>query len=405
MPSLERKPLCIIGLGYVGLPLARAFTFAGFPVVGYDSDAAKVARLQADFQPRGLTLTSSEDDLDGADTFIICVPTPVDSAHRPDVTCLTSACHTVGRHLRRGGMVVIESSVAPGCTEKVCLPIVESESGLGCPADFDMAYSPERVNPGDGQHTVESVVKVVAAVGDDGLDRAARLYSTVAHAGVHRAPSIRVAEAAKMLENTQRDVNIALMNECAMLFDSMGVSTTDVLAAARTKWNFLPFTPGLVGGHCIGVDPYYLMDAAQSAGQSAPLIRTAREVNNAVAPFVARKLMSKNPRRVLILGVAYKPNVPDVRNSQSIALAEILTSQGLTVDAIDPVADARLCPMPLKNRPDGTYDAIVCAVRHDAFAATVRNAIKSNLADGGKVYDLAGFFTPAEANDMNIWKL
>lgn len=405
MPSVERKTICVVGLGYVGMPLARAFTFAGFPVVGFDSDSAKVERLQRDYQPPRLTLTSSEDDLKGVDTFIICVPTPVDQAHRPDLTCLTSACHTVGRHLMRGGMVVVESSVAPGCTERVCLPIIAQESGLSCPTDFDMAYSPERINPGDGQHTVEGVVKVVAAIGDKGLSRIERLYCTVAHAGVHRAPSIMVAEAAKMLENTQRDVNIALMNECAMLFDAMGIATADVLEAARTKWNFLPFHPGLVGGHCIGVDPYYLADAAQAAGCDTPLMTTARKVNNGVAQFVVRKLMRLSPRRVLVLGIAYKPNVADVRNSQSLALVQSLTAQGVAVDVVDPVVDPHSAPCDLKSRPEGSYDAIVCAVRHDALVGLGRKAVGSSLAEGGVAYDLCGLFSPAEAKQKNIWKL
>jgi UDP-N-acetyl-D-galactosamine dehydrogenase len=334
----------VIGLGYVGLPLALAFAGAGFETVGYDSDKQRVSSLLAEHPG---AWTHSPRRLKGCTVYIVCVPTPVDTHHQPDLGSLMQACDDIGSVIRNGAVVVIESTVAPGMTEGVCGREIARASGLRQGVDFFMAYSPERINPGDSEHTLAKVVKVVAAEDNATLDRVAELYGSIIKAGIHRAPSIRVAEAAKCLENVQRDVNIALMNECAQMFEHLGIETRDVLAAARTKWNFLDFKPGLVGGHCISVDPYYLAAASEERGYHPELILAARRINDSMSEFIARKMAKMLSQegcptagaRVAILGMTYKPDVSDCRNSRVIDIVDELILYGVNPLVHDPLVD------------------------------------------------------------------
>jgi UDP-N-acetyl-D-glucosamine/UDP-N-acetyl-D-galactosamine dehydrogenase len=348
----------VVGLGYVGLPLAVAFGAAG-PAIGYDRDERKVARLKSGRDATGevsaqelsaarqLQLTSDAGALREADFVIIAVPTPVDAANRPDLTLLLSACEVAGRNLKRGAIVVVESTVYPGCTEEDCVPVLERASGLRWREGFHVGYSPERINPGDKEHSLAKIVKVVS--GDDAatLEKVASLYATVAKAGVHRAPSIKVAEAAKVIENTQRDLNIALMNELAIIFHRVGIDTADVLRAAGTKWNFVPFHPGLVGGHCIGVDPYYLTHKAEQLGYHPEVILAGRRINDAMAGYVAEMAVKRlaeagvaaRGAKAIVAGLTFKENVADLRNSKVADLVAGLKRHGLEVHVHDPVAD------------------------------------------------------------------
>jgi len=357
------KKMAVIGLGYVGLPLAVAFA-KHFPVVGFDVNEKRVQELQCGYDRNMeipeeklhnpfLLFTSNPDDLKGCDFFIITVPTPVDRAKRPDLSHLQEATRLVGRALSKGSLVVYESTVYPGCTEEVCIPILEQMSGLKAGVDFKVGYSPERINPGDQEHTLEKVVKVVAGQDRETTELLARVYGLVVTAGVYKASSIRTAEAAKVIENIQRDLNIALMNELAMLFHRMGLNTREVLAAARTKWNFLPFEPGLVGGHCIPVDPYYLTHKAQELGYHPELILAGRRINDSMAAYIARETVRLlirtgkivNGAKILVLGITFKENVSDVRNSQAMKLVQELEEYGCAVDAYDP----RVCELDRKT--------------------------------------------------------
>jgi len=352
---VKTPTLCVVGLGYVGLPLAHAFAKAGHTVLGYDIDASRVAELK---EGKDRTRELSEQQLKkvkiiysndpsiqrDANIKIIVMPTPVDAKNKPDLSMLTSATRTTGKYLRRGDIVVYESTVYPGVTEEICGPLLERESGLRCGKDFTLGYSPERINPGDREHTVSSIVKVVVGQDKETTTILCNLYGSIASAGVHRAPSIRVAEMAKAIENAQRDINIAYMNEIAMMCEKLGMATSDVLAAARTKWNFLPFTPGLVGGHCIGVDPYYLLEQARTLDLDLPLLTAARKVNDGMPSVVLRQVLhalqdqGKDPKccNVLTLGSTFKENIPDVRNSKALEILEMLTSAGCHVQAHDP---------------------------------------------------------------------
>jgi len=385
------RNIAVIGLGYVGLPVAAAFARSGVPVVGFDSSAGRIAELRrghdrtrevagVDLSNSNLRLADSAADLAGADFFIVTVPTPIDSARRPDLTALLRASQTVGSALRPGAIVVYESTVYPGATEEDCLPVLEQASGLLGGRDFTVGYSPERINPGDKTHRFETIRKVVAGQDAATLDVIAAVYGSVVKAGIHRAPSIRVAEAAKVIENTQRDLNIAFMNELSAIFHQLGIDTADVLAAAQTKWNFLPFTPGLVGGHCIGVDPYYLTHRAEKSGYHPEIILAGRRINDSVGMRVARECLRlllrasiANPR-VTVLGLTFKENVPDIRNSKVVDIVRELQSFGVAVQVHDPVAladDARheygLALVPEADlRP---ADAVVLAVAHEAYMA------------------------------------
>jgi UDP-N-acetyl-D-galactosamine dehydrogenase len=351
--------VAIIGLGYVGLPLAVAFG-AVCPTIGFDRDQRKIARLRERNDVTGevnaeqftasrqLQCTAEPAALREADFLIIAVPTPVDIAHRPDLTVLLSAMETAGRHMKRGATVVVESTVYPGCTEEDCVPVLERASGMRWREGFNVGYSPERINPGDKEHRLATITKVVSGDGPETLERVAKLYEQVALAGVHRASSIRVAEAAKVIENTQRDLNIALMNELAIIFHRMGIDTADVLRAASTKWNFVRFQPGLVGGHCIGVDPYYLTHKAEMLGYHPEVILAGRRINDGMARFVAEMAVKRlaqagfaaHGSKAIVAGLAFKEDCPDLRNSKVADLVAELRNYGLDVHVHDPVVDA-----------------------------------------------------------------
>lgn len=384
----------IVGLGYVGLPLAVEFG-KRFPTIGFDIKADRIAALKRGVDrtrettaeqlaaASRLSLTSDVDELRACEVFIVTVPTPIDRAKQPDLQPLQSASRTVGRVLRPGAIVIYESTVYPGCTEEECVPILEKESGLALNRDFWCGYSPERINPGDRQHTVARIIKVTSGSTPAAAEVVDTLYRTVATAGTHRAPSIKVAEAAKVIENCQRDINIAFVNELAMIFHRMGIDTHDVLAAAGSKWNFLRFVPGLVGGHCIGVDPYYLTYKAQQVGHHPQIILAGRRTNDDMGRYVAgqvvklliRKGLPVKGARVLILGLTFKENVPDIRNSRVLDIVDELHEFGCTVDVMDPLAD------PAETRheyhiepfsrweevPTAEYDAVILAVAHDEF--------------------------------------
>jgi UDP-N-acetyl-D-galactosamine dehydrogenase len=351
------RKIAVIGLGYVGLPVAVAFARGGAAVVGFDIDDIRVAELRAgrdrtrevdasDLARPGLSFASDAAELRAADFYIVTVPTPIDSARRPDLSAMLAATRSVGAVLKRGDIVVYESTVYPGAVEEDCVPILEACSGLKAGTDFNVGYSPERINPGDRTHRFETIAKVVSAQNARTLDIVADVYGSVVTAGIHRAPSIKVAEAAKVIENTQRDLNIAFMNELSLIFQALEIDTGDVLAAAGTKWNFLPFSPGLVGGHCIGVDPYYLTYRAEKAGYHPEVILAGRRINDEMGRRIARECIRGLLRRkgqsgtVTILGMTFKENVPDIRNSRVIDIVQELRSFGITVQIADPLADA-----------------------------------------------------------------
>ncbi|MBX9822621.1 MAG: nucleotide sugar dehydrogenase, partial [Afipia birgiae] len=350
------RKIAVIGLGYVGLPVAAAFARAGVPVTGFDIDQRRVAELRAfhdrtheveaaDLRHTSLSFTHDVKELASSDFFIVTVPTPIDEARQPDLGAMFAASRTVGAALKKGDIVVYESTVYPGAVEDDCVPLLEQASGLKAGSDFKVGYSPERINPGDKQHRFETITKVVSAQDAPTLDIVADVYGSVVTAGIHRAPSIKVAEAAKVIENTQRDLNIAFMNELSLIFQALNIDTGDVLAAARTKWNFMPFQPGLVGGHCIGVDPYYLTYRAERAGYHPEVILAGRRINDGMGQRVARECIRGLLRRksnggvVTILGLTFKEDVPDTRNSRVIDIIRELESFGLKVQVSDPMAD------------------------------------------------------------------
>ena len=351
------RKLGVIGLGYVGLPVAVAFARTGVPVIGFDIDPNRVEELRsghdrtlevtlADLKQTTLRFENEPSSLTGADFYIVTVPTPIDGARRPDLGAILAASDTVGKVIKRGDIVVYESTVYPGAIEEECVPILEKKSGLTGGKDFTVGYSPERINPGDKEHRFETIIKVVSAQDARTLDIVADVYGSVVKAGIHRAPSIKVAEAAKVIENSQRDLNIAFMNELSAIFHRLGIDTADVLAAASTKWNFMNFQPGLVGGHCIGVDPYYLTFRAEKAGYHPEIILAGRRINDAMGERVAGECLRaltqsgrKNPT-VTILGMTFKENVPDIRNSKVIDIARELQRAGVTVQVADPLASS-----------------------------------------------------------------
>jgi UDP-N-acetyl-D-galactosamine dehydrogenase len=407
-----RPAICIVGLGYVGLPLAVELA-KHFRVSGFDINEKRIDLLKQGKDPNrevdaetlgSVTIEYSSDAavMANANFFIVAVPTPVDDHHNPDLTLVISASETVGKRLRPGTIVVYESTVYPGVTEDECVPVLQRVSGLTWKKDFFVGYSPERINPGDRKHTVSGITKIVSGDTPETLEKIAEVYGAAVKAGVFRASSIRVAEAAKVIENTQRDINIALMNELRIIFDKMGIRTREVLEAASTKWNFLPFEPGLVGGHCIGVDPYYLAYKAEEIGHHAQIIMAGRRINDAMGRYFAREVVKKifhhqimrlKDIRVLVLGITFKENVPDIRNSKVIDIINELRDFGITVDIYDPVADSdevaaqyglRLVESPRK----GTYDAVIFAVKHADFVNAGREALHSYAKDNGVFYDL-----------------
>jgi UDP-N-acetyl-D-galactosamine dehydrogenase len=409
--------IAIIGLGYVGLPLAAEFGRQR-DVLGFDVNPVRIAELRAghdrtrEVEPgdlaaaSGLAFSCDAQDLASCSIFIVTVPTPIDAAKRPDIAMLLAASRTVGRALKQGDIVIYESTVYPGATEEDCVPVLEAESGLVFNRDFFVGYSPERINPGDKQHRLTSIVKVTSGSTPETADKVDRLYASIITAGTHRASSIRVAEAAKVIENTQRDLNIALINELALIFDKMGVDTLDVLEAAGTKWNFLPFRPGLVGGHCISVDPYYLTHKAQALGYDPQVVLAGRRINDAMGREVAMRLVRAmigqgatiKGSRVLILGLTFKENCPDLRNTRVIDIVEELASLGVEVDVHDPMADPQEAVeeygLELRDPGTGAYDGIVIAVGHDEYREWGAGKVRSFGHANAAVFDLKGLFPP-----------
>jgi UDP-N-acetyl-D-galactosamine dehydrogenase len=385
------RKLGVIGLGYVGLPVAVSFARTGVPVIGFDIDPKRVEELRsghdrtlevasADLKQATLRFENEPSRLSDADFYIVTVPTPIDGARRPDLGAILSASDTVGKVIKRGDIVVYESTVYPGAIEEDCLPILEKKSGLTGGKDFTVGYSPERINPGDKEHRFETIVKVVSAQDPRTLDIVADVYGSVVKAGIHRAPSIKVAEAAKVIENTQRDLNIAFMNELSAIFHQLGIDTGDVLAAASTKWNFLNFQPGLVGGHCIGVDPYYLTFRAEKAGYHPEIILAGRRINDGMGTRLGRECMRALMQRgrsnptVTILGMTFKENVPDIRNSKVIDVARELQRVGVSVQVTDSLAssDDVMGEYGIALTPIGSLqpaDAVVFAVAHKEYVA------------------------------------
>jgi UDP-N-acetyl-D-galactosamine dehydrogenase len=391
LPDPSNTCISIVGLGYVGLPLAVEFG-KHYDTVGFDINAARVGELQAGrdstleveaealASASRLTFTSRLQDIEGCHVYIVTVPTPIDSARRPDLTPLVKASESLGKVLKRGDIVVYESTVYPGCTEEVCIPILERVSGLEFNRDFHAGYSPERINPGDKQHRVTSIRKVTSGSTPEAAEFVDRLYASIITAGTHKASSIKVAEAAKVIENTQRDLNIALINDLAILFNKLGIDTLEVLEAAGTKWNFLPFRPGLVGGHCISVDPYYLTHKAQEVGHHPDVILAGRRTNDGMGAYVAgevirlmvRKGINPVNSRVLVLGLAFKENCPDLRNTRVVDIVGALHGYSARVDVHDPWVDAAEAEheyglTPVAEPERGAYDAIVLSVAHDQF--------------------------------------
>ena len=410
--TLDHARIAVLGLGYVGLPLAVAFG-KHFPTLGFDIDAARVTELRrnddhtreiSDDALRAahlLEFSSDPSSLAGCNVFIVTVPTPIDEYKRPDLRPLESASRMVGRAIGRGGIVIYESTVYPGATEEICIPIIEHESGLVFNRDFHAGYSPERINPGDPQHRLETIMKVTSGSTPEAADLVDSLYRRIISAGTHRASSIRVAEAAKVIENIQRDVNIALINELALLFHQLDIDTHEVLQAAGTKWNFLPFRPGLVGGHCIGVDPYYLTHKAQQIGYHTDMILAGRRINDSMGSHVAQrtvKLMRQRniqptQAKVLILGLAFKENCPDLRNTRVVDIVRELRSFNVEVDVHDPWVSAPLAlaeyGMALVPEPQpGRYDAVILAVAHREFVERGAEGIRAFGVPGAVLFDV-----------------
>jgi len=412
---LEKKsPIAVIGLGYVGLPIALAFA-KKVKVIGFDINSRRIELMkkgidpsnelgQEEFKDTDILFTDKLSDLKKANFFIVAVPTPIDEHNIPDLKPLLMASESVGKCLKKGDYVVFESTVYPGCTEEDCIPVLEKFSGLTFKKDFKVGYSPERINPGDKEHTITKILKIVSGCDKESLDTIAKVYEIIVEPGVHRAPSIKVAEAAKIIENTQRDVNIALMNELSIIFNRMGINTYDVLEAAATKWNFLKFYPGLVGGHCIGVDPYYLTFKAESLGYHARVINSGRYVNDSMGFYVAKNTVKKiiaagkniSKAKVLIMGATFKENVSDIRNSKVADVVKELKSFGVKVDIVDPYADPEEFKheygYPIISNPKKNYDAVIVAVNHKPYLNLTPEYFKKLLSPKGVLVDVKGIY-------------
>jgi UDP-N-acetyl-D-galactosamine dehydrogenase len=422
------RKIAVIGLGYVGLPVAAAFARSGVPVIGFDIDRTRLAELAAghdrtrevdtaDLAQPTLTFESDPARLAAADFFIVTVPTPIDDACRPDLRAMLTASETVGKVLKAGDIVVYESTVYPGAVEEDCVPVLVKASRLAAGRDFTVGYSPERINPGDRRHRFETIIKVVSAQDERTLDIVAKVYGSVVTAGIHRAPSIKVAEAAKVIENTQRDLNIAFMNELSEIFERLGIDSADVLAAAATKWNFMPFYPGLVGGHCIGVDPFYLTHRAERAGYHPEVILAGRRINDGMGQRIADRCkqrllrVNRTSATATVLGLTFKENVPDTRNSKVVDIVRALASSGIAVQVHDPMAhvdDAeheygiRLCPLD-ELKP---ADAVILAVAHDEYVKQGWSLVTRLLAGGrGVVLDVKAILDRAgRPEGVDLWR-
>lgn len=427
---MHTRKISVVGLGYVGLPVAVAFGKQA-KTIGFDVNETRLTELRAgvdrthevdatDLANTNIVFTTNIAELAEADFHIVAVPTPVNDAHQPDLTPVALASETVGRALKKGDIVVYESTVYPGVTEEFCVPILERISGLQCGADFTVGYSPERINPGDKEHTFTRITKVVAGQDSATLDIVAAVYESVVTAGVHKAATIKVAEAAKVIENTQRDLNIALMNELALIFDRMNIDTQSVLEAAGTKWNFLKFKPGLVGGHCIGVDPYYLTYKAQMLGYHPQVILAGRHINDSMGSYIGQQTVKQlihaghnvSQCKVTVLGLTFKENCPDLRNSKVIDVIRELQSFGITVQVCDPEADAHAAmeeygvPLTPLAQLQAT-EAIVIAVAHQCFTTFSLDDYQRLLTKNPVVIDVKGLCNPAdfEAAGIKLWRL
>lgn len=423
----KETKLAVIGLGYVGLPIALEFART-IKVIGFDINQGRVDMMRnnvdpsqeldaAAFEGCDIHFTADLEDLKEATFFIVAVPTPIDSANVPDLKPLLGASTTVGKVLKKGDYVVFESTVYPGCTEEDCVPVLEKESGLKFRQDFMLGYSPERINPGDKEHTLRNITKIVSGCCQESLDNIALTYEIVVDAGVHRASSIKVAEAAKIIENTQRDVNIALINELSIIFNKLGINTFDVLEAAGTKWNFLKFFPGLVGGHCIGVDPYYLTHKAAQAGYISKVITSGRFVNDSMGGYIAKQIVKKmiaqgkhiQDTRVLVMGATFKEDVTDIRNTKVIDVVKELQSYQVKVDLVDPHASSdemvHEYGIGLHDKPEGLYDSIIVAVNHKEYMGLTEDYFKGLLIDGkGTFADIKGIYR-GKIKELEYWSL
>lgn len=421
----------VVGLGYVGMPLAVEFG-KKLKTIGFDLSASKVASYQRFIDPTGelsteelqsakhLSVSTDPSELSQADFLVIAVPTPVDLAHNPDFTPLIGASQTVGKHMKRGSIVIYESTVYPGATEEVCIPVLEKYSGLKWKEDFHVGFSPERINPGDKEHTLTTILKIVSGDDDETLEKVAKLYETIIVAGVHRATCIKVAEAAKVIENTQRDLNIALMNELAIIFDMIGIDTLEVLEAAGTKWNFLNFRPGLVGGHCIGVDPYYLTHKADMLGYHPQVILAGRRINDGMAKFIAEKVVKEIIKAghhvkgciVNVMGLTFKENCPDLRNSKVADMIFELQSYGVDVHVHDPLADADEAQHEYGLKLE-SWDELpratvtIAAVSHNELMSRPLSDYQSKSLDNACFVDIKSKFNPTELSNagFSVWRL
>jgi len=422
----KETKLSVIGLGYVGLPIALEFA-KKISVIGFDIREDRVEMMKnkidpseeltaAAFEGCDIQFTAKPEELKDASFHVVAVPTPIDDHNLPDLTPLLSATRTVGKILKKGDYVVYESTVYPGCTEEDCIPILEELSGLKFIKDFKVGFSPERINPGDKDHTITTITKVVSGCDDESLDVVAKVYELIVTAGVHRASCIKVAESAKIIENTQRDVNIALMNELSIIFNRMGINTYEVLEAAGTKWNFLKFYPGLVGGHCIGVDPYYLTYKAKEFRYHAQIINSGRFVNDSMGFYIAKQTVKKIiaagknvlNSRVLVMGATFKEDVSDIRNSRVADVISELKTYGVKVDVVDPYASSKELKheygFELVDRPKGSYDAIIVAVNHKPYTELDENYFKSFTTDKAILVDVKGIYRN-KIKDLTYWSL
>ncbi|MDA0568241.1 MAG: nucleotide sugar dehydrogenase [Bacteroidetes bacterium] len=423
-----KATISVVGLGYVGLPIALAFA-KKVRVIGFDINEERINMMKEGVDPSGeiepeefegcdITFTAKSEDLKNADFHIVAVPTPINPSHQPDLKPLISASTTLGAILKKGDYVVYESTVYPGCTEEDCIPVLEKVSGLKFGVDFKVGYSPERINPGDKVHTLDTIVKVVGAGDEESTEQVARVYELVVSAGIHQVSCIKVAEASKIIENTQRDLNIALVNELSIIFNKVGINTYEVLEAAGTKWNFLPFKPGLVGGHCIGIDPYYLTWKSSKMGYHAKVINSARYINDSMGFYVGKQTVKKIlargvnalGARVLVMGLTFKENVEDIRNTKVIDVISELESFNVKVDVVDPMAQPdevlreygiELCKKPEK----GVYHAVIVAVNHDEYAHLTEEDLSLFMEGGnGVLVDLKGIYRNRIKN-LDYWSL
>jgi UDP-N-acetyl-D-glucosamine/UDP-N-acetyl-D-galactosamine dehydrogenase len=422
----KNEKLAVIGLGYVGLPIALEFA-KKVSVIGFDISADRVELMRkgidpskeldsAAFEGCDIHFTNNLDELKAATFFIVAVPTPVDEHNVPDLKPVLRASETIGKVVKQGDYVVFESTVYPGCTEEDCLPVIEKISGLKAVNDFKLGYSPERINPGDKNHTLRTIVKVVSGCDSESLEQIAKVYELVVDAGVHKASSIKVAEAAKIIENTQRDLNIALMNELSIIFDKMGINTYEVLEAAGTKWNFLKFYPGLVGGHCIGVDPYYLTYKAAELGYASKVILSGRMINDGMGAYVAKNILmhiikfngNVKESRVLVMGATFKENVSDIRNSKVSDVVKELQNYSINVEVIDPHASSDELQheygFGLIDEPTGEYDAILLAVSHQEYAKLTTDFFVRHSKSFGMIADLKGLLRN-KIKERHYWSL